>query len=93
MPNTPSAKAELRKSLKRRERNRGRRTTMRNWIKRTLQAVEDRNLAEAERTLQMASKLIDKNVKWNQLHANNAARKKSQLARAVNDLRTAGQPA
>ena len=92
MPNTPTARAELRKSLKRRERNRGRRSTMRTWIKRTLEAIEERNLAEAERHLVLATKLIDKNVKWNQLHANTAARKKSQLARAVAGLRTEGQP-
>lgn len=91
MPNTPSARAELRKSLKRRERNRGRRSAMRTWIKRTLQAVEEKNLPEAEKNLQFASKLIDKNVKWNQLHANNGARKKSRLARAVQGLRA--QPA
>ncbi len=83
MPNTPTAKAELRKSLKRRDRNRGRRSAMRTWIKKTLQAVEEKNLPEAERSLQMASQLIDKNVKWKQLHANNAAHKKSHLARAV----------
>lgn len=92
MPNTPSARAELRKSLKRRERNRGRRSAMRSWIKRTMQAVEEKNLPEAEKNLVFASKLIDKNVKWNQLHANNGARKKSRLARAVQGLR-AGQPA
>lgn len=93
MPNTPSARAELRKSLKRRERNRGRRSAMRTWIQRTLQAVEEKNLPEAEKNLQMASKLIDKNVKWNQLHANSGARKKSRLARAVQRMRAAGQPA
>ncbi|MDA1259823.1 MAG: 30S ribosomal protein S20 [Planctomycetota bacterium] len=93
MPNTPTARAELRKSLKRREHNRGRRSAMRTWIKRTLEAIEENNLPEAERYLQLSTKLIDKNVKWNQLHANTAARKKSQLARAVQGLRTAGQPA
>jgi small subunit ribosomal protein S20 len=89
MPNTPTAKAELRKSLKRRERNRSRRSAMRTWIKKTLQAVEDKNLTEAERSLQMASQLIDKNVKWKQLHAKTAARRKSNLARYVQALKPA----
>jgi len=87
MPNTPSAKASLKKSLKRRERNRGRRSAMRTWIKRTMDAVEEGNLENAEQNLVMATKLIDKNVKWNQMHSNNAARKKSILSRAVNGLR------
>lgn len=89
MPNTPTAKAELRKSLKRRERNRSRRSSMRTWIKKTLQAVEEKNLAEAERSLRQAAQMIDKNVKWKQLHANTAARKKSRLARAVRKLQPA----
>lgn len=89
MPNTPSAKASLKKSLKRRERNRGRRSAMRTWIKRTMDSVEEGNLESAETNLVMATKMIDKNVKWNQMHSNNAARKKSILARAVNTLRTA----
>ncbi len=94
MPNTPSAKAELKKSLKRRQRNRGRRSAMRTWIKRTEQAVQAGDLAEAERYLVLAVKLIDKNVKWNQLHANTAARKKSRLMKSVEALRSqAGTPA
>ena len=83
MPNTPSAKAELKKGLKRRERNRGRRSTMRTWIKKTLEAIEEKDLESAEKSLLMANKLIDKNVKWNQLHQNTAARKKASLTRAV----------
>ncbi|MFK5955574.1 MAG: 30S ribosomal protein S20 [Planctomycetota bacterium] len=87
MPNTPSAKSSLKKSLKRRERNRGRRSAMRTWIKRTLDSVEEGNLQSAETNFAMATKLIDKNVKWNQMHTNNAARKKSHLAKAVDALR------
>jgi len=88
MPNTPSAKAELKKSLKRRERNRGRRSAMRTWIKKTMSSIEESNLDEAEKNFVMATKLIDKNVKWNQLHSNTAARKKSRLASAIRELRT-----
>lgn len=89
MPNTPSAKSALKKNLKRRERNRGRRSAMRTYIKRTMTAVEEKDLETAEKNLTLATKLIDKNVKWNQLHQNTAARKKSRLARAVDGLRSA----
>lgn len=88
MPNTPSAKAELKKSLKRRERNRGRRSAMRTWIKKTMTSIEESNVDEAEKNFAMATKLIDKNVKWNQLHRNTAARKKSRLSQAIQDLRS-----
>ncbi|MAW60286.1 MAG: 30S ribosomal protein S20 [Planctomycetes bacterium] len=90
MPNTPSAKAEMKKSLKRRERNRGRRSAMRTWIKKTMVAIEESNIEEAEKSFQLATKLIDKNVKWNQLHQNTAARKKARLARALNAVKNAG---
>ncbi|RMH01088.1 MAG: 30S ribosomal protein S20 [Planctomycetota bacterium] len=83
MPNTKSAKRALKRSLVRRERNRGRKSAMRTWIKRTLAAVEEGNQEEAQRCLVQAQKMIDKNVKWHQIHANTAARRKSRLARAV----------
>lgn len=89
MPNTPSAKAEMKKSAKRRERNRGRRSAMRTWIKRTMTAIDEQNVEEAEKHFVMATKLIDKNVKWNQLHQNTASRKKARLARALNSLKAA----
>ena len=86
MPNTPSAKADLKISHKRREINRGRRSLMRTWIKKTMEAVEAGNKDMAIESLSSAKKLIDKNVKWNQLHARTAARKKSALTRAVNQI-------
>ncbi|MCH2100556.1 MAG: 30S ribosomal protein S20 [Planctomycetes bacterium] len=88
MPNTPSAKAELKKDQKRRERNRGRRSAMRTWIKKTMVAIEEQNVEEAEKHFLLATKLIDKNVKWSQLHQNTASRKKAHLARALNALKT-----
>ncbi len=86
MPNTPSAKAELKKSLKRREVNRGRRSLMRTWINKTMDAVEAGDKVLASENFDIAKKFIDKNVKWNQMHPNTAARKKSHLAQAVNSI-------
>ncbi|MBT3339933.1 MAG: 30S ribosomal protein S20 [Planctomycetes bacterium] len=87
MPNTPSQKATLIRNAKRRERNRGRRSEMRTWIKSTLAAIEEGNLETAQAAFVQATKHIDKNVKWNQLHANAGAHRKSQLAKAVNALK------
>jgi small subunit ribosomal protein S20 len=86
MPNTPSAKAELIRSLTRRERNRGRRSLMRTWIKKTLDSIEAGDKTAATESLVRATQFIDKNVKWNQMHPNTAARKKSSLTLKVNAL-------
>ncbi|MDP6850967.1 MAG: 30S ribosomal protein S20 [Planctomycetota bacterium] len=87
MPNTPSAKRGLKKNADRRELNRGRKSSMRTWIKKTLAAVEAGDLEGAETSFVMAQKLIDKNAKWNQIHANTAAHRKSKLAKAVATLK------
>ncbi len=86
MPNRPSSKSDLKRSRIRHERNRGRRSAMRTWIKKTLAAVEAGDKEGAESSLLMAQKQIDKNVKWNQLHERTAARRKSKLARLVNQI-------
>lgn len=88
MPNTPSAKADLRKSRVRRQVNRGRKSSMRTAIKNIDAAIEAGNLEAAEAQLILAQKLIDKNIQWNQIHANTGARRKSHLQKAVNELRT-----
>ena len=87
MPNTPSAKADLRKSRARREVNRGRKSAMRTVIKKIDAAIDAGDLETAELQLGLAQKLIDKNVRWNQVHQNTAARRKSHLQKAVNALR------
>ena len=87
MPNTPSAKRDLKKSADRRELNRGRKSSMRTWIKKTLVAVEAGDLEAAETNFVMAQKMIDKNAKWNQIQANTAAHSKSKLAKAVASLK------
>lgn len=83
MPNTQSAMGALRRSVVRRELNRGRKSAMRTWIKKTLTAIEAGDREEAQKCLLEAQALIDKNVRWNQIHANTGARRKSQLTKAV----------
>ena len=63
---------------------------MRTWIKKTLVAVDSGNLEEAEKHLVQAYRHIDKNTKWNQIHANTAARQKSKLAGMVATLKSGG---
>ena len=51
-----------------------------------LDAVEAGDKDLATENFDFAKKFIDKNVKWNQMHPNTAARKKSHLAQAVNSI-------
>ena len=90
MPTTPSAKKDLIRSGQRRERNRGRKSAMRTWIKKTVAAVDAGNVEDAEKSLAEAYRQIDKNTKWNQIHANTAARRKSKLAGIVANLKSGG---
>lgn len=87
MPTTPSAHKELRKNLKRRQVNRGRKSAMRTWIGKTQAALQAKDLEQAERSFVQAARWIDKNAKWHQIHRNTAARRKSALASALNVLR------
>lgn len=54
--------------------------------KNVLDAVKDEKLDQAKTQLSTAMKKIDKIAKKNIIHPNNASRKKSRLARIVNEL-------
>ena len=83
MPHTPSAKKRVRQSAKRNLRNRSAKAAAKTLAKRVLAAVKagDRGLAEEE--LKLAQSKLDRIAKHRALHPNTAARRKSQLARAV----------
>ncbi len=73
--------------------NKNYRSEMRTRIKRVFEAVEGGDYGEASTALSTAFKIIDKNVKRNILHKNNAARKKSQMHAAVKGLEGGSAPA
>jgi len=80
MPLIKSAIKKMRQDKVRTARNRLKREHLRDTIK----AVEDAAKAGAANIsdlLKVAFKTIDKSAKWNLLHSNNAARKKSKLNR------------
>ncbi|PWJ44907.1 30S ribosomal protein S20 [Sediminitomix flava] len=83
MANHKSAKKRIRSSQAKRLRNRYQLKTTRTFIKR-LRATSDRT--EAEDMFKKVSSMIDKLAKRNIIHANNAANKKSKLAKHVNSL-------
>ncbi len=86
MPIIKSAKKQMRQSLKRRLRNYPLRTEVKTCMKKELKLVADGKKEEALKYLQYAYSIIDKACKKHILHPNNAARKKSRLALALNSI-------
>ncbi|MCY1702459.1 MULTISPECIES: 30S ribosomal protein S20 [Deinococcus] len=85
----PSAQKRHRQSLKRRMRNRSKKSTIKTFSKKALMAVQEGgNVAELQ---QKAESLIDKAAKGSTLHKNAAARKKSRLAKAINKAKAAAE--
>ena len=91
MPHTRSAKKNLRKAEKRRLHNRSTVKTIKTQIKRFLAAAEGDGPADAaQKEYNLAAKRLDKAAARRIIHPNLAARKKSQLARALQKLKAAG---
>ncbi|MFC6617671.1 30S ribosomal protein S20 [Deinococcus radiophilus] len=84
----PSAQKRHRQSLKRRVRNRSKKSTIKTFSKKAVAAVQEGS-ADAQQLQQKAESLIDKAAKGSTLHKNAAARKKSRLAKAINKLKAA----
>ncbi|MDR1477353.1 MAG: 30S ribosomal protein S20 [Planctomycetaceae bacterium] len=88
MPNIKSAKKRLRQNIVLRERNRSRRSFVRNRCKNVIQAVKDGNVEEAERLFRVATKALDQASAKRIIHKNAAARKKSRLSAQIRKLKT-----
>jgi small subunit ribosomal protein S20 len=82
MPHTRSAKKNQRKSEKRRLHNRAVKRDLKTQIKR-FTAAEDGPVEELRKEYNLAAKKLDKAAAKRVIHPNTAARKKSQLARAL----------
>ena len=82
MPHTRSAKKNMRKSEKRRLRNRATKKGIKVQIKAFIAAL-DGPADELAKQYNLAAKKLDKAAAKRVIHPNLAARKKSQLARAL----------
>jgi small subunit ribosomal protein S20 len=81
MPNTPSAIKRLKQNVKRRMHNRITKKIIKTYTKRTLAAVEAREIEKAEADFRTTVAKIDKAGVRRVLHPNTAARRKSKLTR------------
>ena len=83
MAHPPSAKKRHRQSLVRRERNQASRTAARSAVRSAREAVASGVQDEAEAAIRRAGSLLDRAARKGTLHPNNAARRKSRLARML----------
>ena len=83
MANHKSALKRIRSSETRRLRNRYQLKTTRTYMKRLREATDK---SEAEKLFRDVSGMLDKLAKNNIIHKNNAANKKSQLAKHISQL-------
>lgn len=87
MPNTASAKKRVRQNVKRKALNRWRKTRIKDQVKSFLAAVQQQDVDTAETEYRKTCGLLDKVATTSTLHRNAAARRKSRLARRLNELK------
>lgn len=81
MPQKRSAKKELRKSAKKRQKNLLIRQQIKTALKKLKKTLENKDTAKNQETLNLVYKALDRAASKNIIHKNKAARKKSQLAK------------
>ncbi|MCU0680215.1 MAG: 30S ribosomal protein S20 [Planctomycetes bacterium] len=85
MPNLKSAKKELRKSAKRKIKNKKTIDTLKSVIKGNRKAIANKDLSIKEKIVSTI-KTIDKAAQQGAIKKNNANRKKSRLQKQLNQL-------
>jgi len=86
MPNIKSAKKRVLVAETRRSRNMAEKTKMKTQLKKFAAAVEDGNKKAAERELLASVSILDKTASNGVIHKNAAARRKSSLYKAYNQM-------
>ncbi len=84
MANKRSSKKDLRRTAKRTERNKGTRTALKTYVKKVRTAAVAGEATEVKTALTTALKMLDKAVQRGVIHKNQAARRKSRIAKAAN---------
>jgi len=90
MPIIKSAKKRMKQNSKARARRFPVRNEMKTLFKNGLKLINDGNVEEAVKLMPKIYSIIDTACKKDIIHANNAARKKSRLAKALNEIQGKG---
>ncbi|WP_075890219.1 30S ribosomal protein S20 [Actinomyces provencensis] len=83
MANIKSQMKRIRTNEKRRVRNQAVKSELKTYVRKTREAVEAGDKEAAEKALQVASRKLDKAVSKGVIHRNQAANRKSKLAKRV----------
>ncbi|HSP60652.1 MAG TPA: 30S ribosomal protein S20 [Ornithinimicrobium sp.] len=86
MANIKSQIKRVKTNAKRTERNRAHKSELRTWIRKFRDAADSGDTTAAEDALKKASTKLDKAVSKGVIHANQAANKKSAMARRFNSI-------
>ena len=86
MANIKSQIKRIKTNEKARQRNQAIKSSLKTAIRKTREAVEAGDTAKAQDLARAASRQLDKAVSKGVIHKNQAANKKSALAKKVNDL-------
>ena len=86
MATSRQSKKRARQNIKRRERNKAVKSELKTLVRKTREAVEAGDKELAEKNLQAASRKLDRAVSKGVIHRNQAANRKSKLAKQVNAL-------
>ena len=87
MPNIKSQEKRDRQNIKRRTKNKLLKTRIKTDQKKLAEAVESKNIEEAEKNFNILSKHLDKAAKKSTVHKNFSANKKSKAAKLVNSIK------
>lgn len=91
MAKSASPAKRHRQSLRRRDRNRERRTAARSAVRRAREVIESGTEEDALAAVQEAGAVLDRTAAKGVIHRNNAARRKSRLMRQLHSHQAAGQ--
>ncbi|HSI71662.1 MAG TPA: 30S ribosomal protein S20 [Fimbriimonas sp.] len=83
MANTKSAKKDLRRSEKKRVQNQSVRTALKTYVKKARTTITTGDSAAMVESLRLAEKMLDKAVQNGVIHKNQAARRKSRIAKQI----------
>lgn len=87
MAHSLSAKKRIRQAAARNMRNRSRRAEIKSQLRDVTDAMGAGNAASAEAQVKAAVKLLDREANRGLIHPNQAARRKSRLAKKLNALK------
>ncbi|WP_166238413.1 30S ribosomal protein S20 [Paenibacillus turpanensis] len=86
MPNIKSAIKRAKTSEKKRLLNATQKSALRTSVKSVVTAITNNDAAQAAESYKLAMKKLDKAVTKGLIHKNAAARKKSRLAKKINEI-------